>query len=380
MSVVETILESISSINKNTLIELLKKHGTRDLDTLDDNVSVESLIFILKQKKFDIKEDFFVDLAELLGIPYIENDSVEDKSGFVSVLPYGFLKDNLIVPLEIDNKSAKFATANPFNRVGLTILEEIIEKKWDLKVYVASLEAVEKAIEHVYNELHKDSALLDLHYLNPDQSAYKVLVPWQKRLIMLTATMFFIFSIISYPVTLTLFFTIINVSYFVINPFRWYIASKGLRNRHRTTFVSDSDVEKLKDETLPTYTILVPLYKESKVLSQIMENIYKIDYPKDKLDVKILFEENDEETLIEARRLGLFGNPQARLAHVAPKLYRNYLKIFDPIIVPEEQIKTKPRACNYGLIRAKGEYVTIYDAEDEPEPDQLKKAVISFER
>ncbi len=353
MSVVETILESISSINKNTLIELLKKHGTRDLDTLDDNVSVESLIFILKQKKFDIKEEFFVDLADMLGIPYIDNDSIEDKNGFVSVLPYGFLKDNLIVPLEIDNKSAKFATANPFNRVGLTILEEIIEKKWDLKVYVASLEAVEKAIEHVYNELHKDSALLDFHYLNPDQSAYKVLVPWQKRLIMLTATVFLIFSIISYPVSLTLFFMIINVSYFVINPFRWYIASKGLRNRHRTTFVSDNDVEKLKDESLPTYTILVPLYKESKVLSQIMENIYKIDYPKDKLDVKILFEKNDEETLIEARRLGLFGNPQARLAHVAPKLYRNYLKIFDPIIVPEEQIKTKPRACNYGLIRAK---------------------------
>ena len=71
MSVVETILESISSINKNTLIELLKKHGTGDLDTLEDNVSLESLIFILKQKKFDIPEDFFVDLANLLGIPYV---------------------------------------------------------------------------------------------------------------------------------------------------------------------------------------------------------------------------------------------------------------------------------------------------------------------
>ncbi|RLI47294.1 hypothetical protein DRO61_08060, partial [Candidatus Bathyarchaeota archaeon] len=300
MSIVETIFKRISSVNKDTLLELLKKHGTRDLDTLDDNVSIESLIFILKQKKFNIKEGFFVDLADLLGIPYIKNDSLAEEKGFVSVLPYGFLKDNLIVPLEIDNKSAKFATANPFNRVGLTILKEIIEKKWDLKVYVASLEAIEKAIEHVYNELHKDSALLDLHYLHPDESAYKVLVPWQKHFIMLMVTVFLIFSIISYPVSLTLFFTIINVSYFVINPFRWYVASKGVRNRHRTTFVSDSDVEKLKDESLPTYTILVPLYKESKVLSQIMGNIYKIDYPKDKLDVKILFEENDEETLIEA--------------------------------------------------------------------------------
>jgi cellulose synthase/poly-beta-1,6-N-acetylglucosamine synthase-like glycosyltransferase len=61
-------------------------------------------------------------------------------------------------------------------------------------------------------------------------------------------------------------------------------------------------------------------------------------------------------------------------------LYRNFLKIFEPIIVPEGQVKTKPRACNYGLIRANGEYVTIYDAEDDPEPDQLKKALISFQR
>lgn len=174
MSVVETILENISSVNKDTIIELLKKHGTGDLDTLEDNVSVESLIFILKQKKFDIPEDFFVDLANLLGIPYVENDSIAENNGFVSILPYGFLKDNLIVPLKIDNNSAEFATANPFNKVGLTILEEIIEKKWDLKVYVASLEAIEKAIEHFYNELHKDSALWDLHYLNPDESAYKV--------------------------------------------------------------------------------------------------------------------------------------------------------------------------------------------------------------
>jgi len=380
MSVVETILRGTSSVNKDTLIELLRKNGTEDLDALGDNVSVESLIFILKQKKFDISEGFFVDLADMLGIPYIENYSIADKNTFVSVLPYGFLKDNLIVPLEIDNKTAKFATANPFNRVGLTILKEIIEKKWDLKVYIASLEATEKAIEHVYSELHKDSALWDLYYRSPDESAYKVLVPWQKRLIMLLAAMFLMFSMISYPFSLTLFFTLINVLYFVMNPFKWYIASKGVRNKQRTTYVSDSDVEKLKDESLPTYTILVPLYKESKVLSQIMENIYKIDYPKDKLDVKILFEENDEETLVEARKLGLFGHPHVRRAHIAPKLYRNFLKIFDPIIVPKGQVTTKPRACNYGLIRAKGDYVTIYDAEDDPEPDQLKKAIISFEK
>jgi cellulose synthase/poly-beta-1,6-N-acetylglucosamine synthase-like glycosyltransferase len=380
MSVVETILKGTSTVTKDTLIELLQRNGTEDLDVLEDTVSIESLIFILKQKKFDIAEAFFIDLAKLLDIPYIEKDQITDKNTFVSVLPYSFLKDNLIVPIEIDDNTAKFATANPFNTVGLRILEEIFEKKWNLKVYVASLKAIEKAIEQVYNELHKDSALWDLYYRSPDESAYKVLVPWQRHLLIFTAMIFLLGSIISYPLSLALFFTLINIVYFVINPFKWYIASKGLRNRHRTTYVSESDVRQLKDELLPTYTILVPLYKESKVLSQIMENIYKIDYPKEKLDVKILFEEKDEETLSEARRLGLFGNPQVRLAHIAPKLYRNFLKIFDPILVPEGQITTKPRACNYGLIRAKGDFVTIYDAEDAPEPDQLKKAIIAFER
>ncbi|MDQ2700041.1 MAG: glycosyltransferase, partial [Actinomycetota bacterium] len=52
---------------------------------------------------------------------------------------------------------------------------------------------------------------------------------------------------------------------------------------------------------------------------------------------------------------------------------------FKPIVVPESQPQTKPKACNYGLLGAKGKYVVIYDAEDRPDPAQLKKAVLMFE-
>jgi len=48
------------------------------------------------------------------------------------------------------------------------------------------------------------------------------------------------------------------------------------------------------------------------------------------------------------------------------------------VILPPGQPQGKPKACNYGLIHARGEYVVIYDAEDIPEPDQLKKAVVAF--
>ena len=72
MSILETISEKIPLVDKDALIKLLKKNGTRDLEALDDDVSLENLIFVLKQRKYKVKEEFFVDLADLLGIPYIE--------------------------------------------------------------------------------------------------------------------------------------------------------------------------------------------------------------------------------------------------------------------------------------------------------------------
>jgi uncharacterized protein YrrD len=72
MSVLKTISQKASSVDRDALVELLRKNGTRDLEALGDSVLVESLIFVLKQKKYMINEGFFVDLAELLGIPYLE--------------------------------------------------------------------------------------------------------------------------------------------------------------------------------------------------------------------------------------------------------------------------------------------------------------------
>ncbi|SFU84482.1 glycosyltransferase family 2 protein [Alicyclobacillus macrosporangiidus] len=125
--------------------------------------------------------------------------------------------------------------------------------------------------------------------------------------------------------------------------------------------ISATELEQLNERELPVYTILVPLYKEASVLPTLVEHIEALDYPKHKLDVRLLLEEDDQETLQAAR---------------AMKLPYNYTFV----VVPNMQPKTKPKACNYGLIRARGEYVVIYDAEDRPEPDQLKKAVVAFRK
>lgn len=118
-------------------------------------------------------------------------------------------------------------------------------------------------------------------------------------------------------------------------------------------------VDALKSVPWPKYTILCPLYKEAAIVPQFVEAMKKLDYPEEQLQILLLTEEQDRET---RKAIRAFHLPRQ----------------FEIVVVPNGQPRTKPRACNYGLLKATGEYVVIYDAEDIPEPRQLKKAVLSF--
>ena len=106
----------------------------------------------------------------------------------------------------------------------------------------------------------------------------------------------------------------------------------------------------LSDYDLPVYTVLVPLYREAEMIPQLIDGINQLDYPRRKLDVKILLEEEDDG-----------DTRKALLDHGVPSW-------FEVIIVPDDGPQGKPRACNVGLQRARGKYLVIYDAEDRPEP------------
>lgn len=110
---------------------------------------------------------------------------------------------------------------------------------------------------------------------------------------------------------------------------------------------------------LPRYTVMVALYKEAAVIEQLVRNLSQLQYPVEKLEVLLLLEEDDEATVRRARSLSL-------PAH------------FRVVLVPVSQPRTKPKALNYGLSMATGDLITIYDAEDCPEPTQLLKAVQQF--
>jgi glycosyltransferase XagB len=113
------------------------------------------------------------------------------------------------------------------------------------------------------------------------------------------------------------------------------------------------------DDDLPRYTVLVALHREGRILPVLVKRLAAIDYPPARLEILLLIESDDMETQGALKTCAL-------PSHIRP------------VIVPPGQPRTKPRALNFGLASATGEYIVIYDAEDRPEPDQLRKAVAAF--
>lgn len=106
---------------------------------------------------------------------------------------------------------------------------------------------------------------------------------------------------------------------------------------------------------LPRYSLLVPLVDEAAVVPDLIAALGAIDYPCDRLEVLLILEAAD----LATRR--------AVEAVVLPPHMR-------VVVVPDGSPRTKPRALNYAMRRATGELVVVYDAEDVPEPDQLRRA------
>ncbi|UOM35936.1 glycosyltransferase family 2 protein [Acuticoccus sp. I52.16.1] len=116
---------------------------------------------------------------------------------------------------------------------------------------------------------------------------------------------------------------------------------------------------RLKSRELPEYSILVPLYKEDEGLKHLVAALTRLDYPPDKLDIQFLVEVDD--TVTQRAVLREAHDLRCRMT-----------------IVPAGLPRTKPRALNIGLRQARGSLVTIFDAEDRPDPKQLRIAAETF--
>ncbi|WP_449727757.1 glycosyltransferase [Gemmobacter serpentinus] len=112
-------------------------------------------------------------------------------------------------------------------------------------------------------------------------------------------------------------------------------------------------------DILPTVSVMVALYNEGDIAGRLVQRLSKLDYPRELLDILLVVEEVDQVTRAALRRADL----------------PNWMRV---VVVPDGVIRTKPRALNHALGQCRGTIIGVYDAEDAPEPDQIRKVAARF--
>ena len=201
---------------------------------------------------------------------------------------------------------------------------------------------------------------------SPALSATTGWAPWQGITAALIVLGTIVGAVLAPVNTLIVWVIALNVMFFVGVAFKFAAGVSGMVQIERIKRRSDprrghrvSLLEPVPESQLPRYTILVPAYHEANVVAKVIEHIGALDYPATKLQVLLLMEADDLETITAAKQ----ARPPACVRFV---------------VVPPGDPQTKPKACNVGLALADGEFLVIYDVEDQPEPGQLREVVARF--
>jgi hypothetical protein len=301
-------------------------------------------------------------LAEFYGLPLvrdIERMRVNVDIDLIQMMSYEDVIRNEFMPFSLSGGVLVIATSHPQNatahafareRFGATTIAELLISDLDLTL-VAS---------HTFRDSMIDNAVMSNFNRNPEQSARRVFTVPQIVVLGSILAAFVVWGYFDVRSMLIAIIGLLQVFFLASVAFKVVLSVAGAQNEISQP-VSAAEIAALRDEDLPVYTVLVPVYKEPEVVGQLIAGLKNIDYPQHKLDVMLLLEEDDVKTLEAAKD----ARPPANWRF---------------IVVPNRQPRTKPKACNYGLAFARGDYLVIYDAEDIPEPAQLKMAVCAFRK
>jgi len=311
---------------------------------------------VIMAKGWVTSKNFYQTLAEHFRMPFVDFYKEPADPTLVKPALYGRYLEYLVIPYK--HREGRLIVA--ITDIGESSLE-FAERQFgsDVDYVMTSKFDIIWHLQACGNDFFSETAVNSLSFSRPKQSAKQVFTIQQLIQIGLLLAAF-IGVFVGWPTEMLIGLNVLAGLFFIVNflfkaTLAWVGSHKKVDMR-----ISGKMLRDLDDSSLPLYTVLVPMYKEAKTLPIIAASLRRLDYPKSKLDVKLVLEEDDHETIQAAKDLGLES-------------------FFEIIRVPASMPKTKPKACNYALNFARGKFVTIYDAEDKPEPDQLKKALITFQ-
>jgi cellulose synthase/poly-beta-1,6-N-acetylglucosamine synthase-like glycosyltransferase len=295
-------------------------------------------------------------LAEQFQLPLVDLTEYDPDPAALQLIPEPLARHLRAVPIAVDDTTLYLAIADVLDDETVAALRE--HTHLELRGFLASRNSIDSLLQRVHGGEYVAVAKSQLLERFPDECANRVLSSGQKVfLVVLIIVIALMLALFPVPALIGLI-GVCSIFYLATSLYKFQLTYNALGHQYEID-VTPEEVAALDERDLPVYTILVPLYREANILSKLTKGIEGLDYPKTKLDVRLLCEEDDDETV-----------PAIIAMNLPPH--------FKLVVVPDAQPKTKPKACNYGLLQADGKYVVIFDAEDQPDPDQLKKVVCAF--
>lgn len=259
-----------------------------------------------------------------------------------------------------DRSGATFVVAAPRDPSATTLRHLGVSGAGGHRVIdaIASPSTLRTLIDNAFSSSLTENAIWNLERSRPGFSAHRRLALWQILALAIIGAGIPAGLWLAPAGTVLAVGTALAGVFLLVSIFRlscYITAFTGRRPRPRLPNCPSRE----EDRYLPVYTVLVPLYREAAIVRQIVAALLALDYPRARLDIKLVLEKDDIETREAVGALDLPG-------------------CFDVVIVPPSLPRTKPKALNYALARARGSLVAVYDAEDIPQPSQLRVAARAF--
>ena len=148
--------------------------------------------------------------------------------------------------------------------------------------------------------------------------------------------------------------------------FMYALAQLNLLFNYLSAHKSEKDDDEKFDlsdpNQIPFVTIQLPVYNELYVMERLLDNIVKLEYPSDKLEIQVLDDSTDESIETTAKQIKRLQDKGFDIQHIR-RANRNGFKA---------------GALKEGLTIAKGEFIAIFDADFLPKSDWLKRTIPYF--
>ena len=371
----QAVVGSITKLTEEPLLNsLLADHILKDedIDNIRELHRIENgwIGRVLLNYGFCSRLELYRHWASCLNRPFVDLIANPPDFSLFRDLDPSVMLDERWVPWRISDgkygKTLVVASANPDIRLldtakeafGIGRVAYLVTTDWDILQAVST--GAGKTVAHIAGE--------ELAVNRPHLSASRG-PSWVQWLILAAAAVAMVGLMYwNRFVGLDVLLTILNIYFDASIATKLVFALTGSREvrkeeekRLRKLIEGDGIIRRrVADSDLPMYTVLVPCYREANVIPQVLSNIEKLDYPRSKIQVLLLLEEDDIESI------------EAAKSTATP----DYMRI---VVVPDGKPRTKARACNVGLSLARGELLVIYDAEDRPEAAQLRDVVDRFD-